>query len=348
MRNLLPLILVSTVFLSCAGFPAARVRDKPPSQADDGVLAVPAIDRVRDLVKAGSKEIEKYFIADENGIISVKADFRVEDAEFEILYDLREPEGDQRPENVLVFPPAEKSLRVDFSVQDKRTGERREDSFQWSIREDGAGILLAFDDDYRQAWEDSFEALEKYGARVTYFVQGELSDFCFHAMDRGHDIGYHTIHHLNLPQVSESEFYIETTSDIVSFRQVGIPLRTFAYPFGLSEPWMRRALADTFAIQRGFGATFRLYTVEAVREGYIVARSIDNILFKEDDAFAAMIISMFSTLKFIGGDRVLPITTHNISDAAQWGIKPLRLEYLLAAAHFFKLKFYRYADFVDS
>jgi peptidoglycan/xylan/chitin deacetylase (PgdA/CDA1 family) len=293
---------------------------------------------VRDRVKADSASIEKYFVTDENGVISVMADFREDNTEFEIRY---------APEAPPDFPSGKESLRVNFSVEDKQSGERLEDHFQWLIREDAAGILLAFDDDYMPAWEDSFDTLDKYGARVTYFVQGELTDFCFRAMERGHDIGYHTIHHLNLPKVSEEEFYFETTSDISTFRLAGIPLRTFAYPFGLSEPWMREALADTFAIQRGFGATFRLYTPALVREGYVIARSIDNILFPEDAAFRAMIDAMFGALKFMGGGRVLPITTHNISDTAQWGITPGRLEYLLESARFFRLKFYRYTDFVD-
>jgi hypothetical protein len=144
--------------------------------------------------------------------------------------------------------------------------------------------------------------------------------------------------------VSEEVFFQETLSDVEKFRQAGIPLRTFAYPFGLSEPWMREALASAFGIQRGFGVTYRIYTVEAIQEGYIASRSIDNILFKEEEAFDAMITSMFRTLKFIGGGRILPITTHDISDSADWGIKPRRLEFLLETAKALKLKFYRYGD----
>jgi peptidoglycan/xylan/chitin deacetylase (PgdA/CDA1 family) len=340
--RLFPVLLVSFVFLSCAHSRTGtreddlmELRSKPDIPVDQVTAAIPpAIDRVTELVRSGSENIEKYFITGEDGRITVKTDIREGDAEFEVSYELEGPEGSE-------------NMRVIFSVEDKQTGERREGSFLRPIREDAAGILLAFDDDFRQAWEEHFDMLDTYGARVTYFVQGELSDFCFHALSRGHDIGYHTIHHLNLPKVTEEEFYRETTSDIGSFRQAGIPLKSFAYPFGLSEPWMREALAGTFAIQRGFGATFRLYTMEAVREGYIVARSIDNIMFKEEEAFEAMIAGMFRTLKFIGGERVLPVGTHDISDAAQWGIKPRRLKYLLDTAASLKLKFYRYSDFID-
>jgi peptidoglycan/xylan/chitin deacetylase (PgdA/CDA1 family) len=345
--RLLPALLVSVVLLSCAGSRGITRQDEPDigGGGDEAVIPPtvlpaipPAIDRAAERVRADGTDIEKYFITDEDGRIIVKADIREGDAEFEVRYDL----GGISSES----PLGEESLRAGFSVEDTRTGERREGSFLRPLREDAAGLLLAFDDDYWQAWEEHFDLLDIYGARVTYFVQGELSDFCFHAINRGHDIGYHTIHHLNLPKVSTEEFYQEATSDIGSFRQAGIPLGSFAYPFGLSEPWMREALAGTFAIQRGFGATFRLYTTEAVREGYIVARSIDNIMFREEEGFEAVITGMFRTLKFIGGERVLPITTHDISDTAQWGIKPPRLEYLLKTAGSLKLKFYRYSDFI--
>ncbi|MDR2246097.1 MAG: polysaccharide deacetylase family protein [Treponema sp.] len=343
--RLLPVLLVSLFFFSCAESRLITRRDEPgirvAEEAPVIIAAPPAIDVVVQRVMREDPGIGKYFITDEDGQIIVKADIWEGDAGFEVRYDLEGPEDSEDP-------PGGKSLRVGFSVEDTETGERREGSFPWPIREDEAGLLLAFDDDFRQAWEERFDMLDAYGARVTYFVQGELSDFCFHALSRGHDIGYHTIHHLNLPKVSEETFYLETTSDIESFRQAGIPLRTFAYPFGLSEPWMREALAGTFAIQRGFGATFRVYTAEAVRAGYIVARSIDNIMFKEEAAFESVIAGMFKTLKFIGGGRVLPITTHDISDTAQWGVKPRRLEYLLETAGSLKLKFYRYSDFVTA
>ncbi|MDR0377347.1 MAG: polysaccharide deacetylase family protein [Spirochaetaceae bacterium] len=329
-------LLASMVFLSCMEARTAVRRD-PPERVEEAIRP-PAIDRAVERVKANGAEIGKYFVTGENDQIAVKADIREGDAEFEVQYDIEEWDDSETP-------PAGESLLVRFSVEDKRTGERQAASFRWRIPEDAAGILLAFDDDYRQTWEEYFDILDDYGARATYFVQGELSDFCFRALSRGHDIGYHTINHLNLPKVSAGEFYYETTSDIDSFRRAGVPIKAFAYPFGLSEPWMREALTSAFAIQRGFGVTFRVYSAEDIRKGYIASRSIDNILFQEEESFEAVITGMFRTLKFLGGERVLPITTHDISDTAQWGIKPRRLEYLLRAARFFKLKFYRYSDF---
>jgi hypothetical protein len=53
---------------------------------------------------------------------------------------------------------------------------------------------------------------------------------------------------------------------------------------------------------------------------------------------------MLRTVKFIGKGNILPLTTHNISDTADWGIKPRRLEYVLQTIRDLKLKFYRYGE----
>jgi hypothetical protein len=42
---------------------------------------------------------------------------------------------------------------------------------------------------------------------------------------------------------------------------------------------------------------------------------------------------------------VLPLTSHDISDDALWGITPRRLEYLLKTALNLRLRFYVYRDF---
>jgi hypothetical protein len=54
---------------------------------------------------------------------------------------------------------------------------------------------------------------------------------------------------------------------------------------------------------------------------------------------------MLRTAKFIGGDSIIPMTTHDISGDADWGISRPRLDYLLRTAAALKLRFYRYGDF---
>jgi hypothetical protein len=153
------------------------------------------------------------------------------------------------------------------------------------------------------------------------------------------------MNHLNLLRVSREQFYRETTEAVNGYREAGIPLRSFAYPFGFSEPWMRETLTDTFAIQRGFGVRYRIYNRQTLEAGYIVSMSIDNITYKTDEEFEAAVAMMLRTLKFTGGDSLIALTSHAIADNADWGISPRRLEYLFRTARELDLRFYRFGDF---
>jgi peptidoglycan/xylan/chitin deacetylase (PgdA/CDA1 family) len=227
-----------------------------------------------------------------------------------------------------------------------------ETSFLWVPTAGRAGVLLAFDDDYMENWEMYFDLFDKYGAKVTFFVQGEyngaLERFCAEALNRGHDVGYHTVHHTDLRGLSRERFFTEAISGAAAFREHGTPLKSFAYPYGFSSPWMHDELLQHYRILRGYGVTYKLYREEDFRTGYVSSRAIDNTVIKDDEDFARIITAMFRTVKFLGGEWVLPVTTHDISGSASWGITPERLEYVLQTADDLKLEFYRYSDVVDN
>jgi peptidoglycan/xylan/chitin deacetylase (PgdA/CDA1 family) len=276
---------------------------------------------------------KKYFVAEKDNII-VKADIEVKGGRFTAIYDIACAEVD-----------LDRSvLRVPFSVEDKETRETLTGVLEYEGAPN-AGILLAFDDNYYENWERNFDVFDKFGARATFFVQGKPLTFCRAALKRGHDVGYHTIHHLNLPKVSEAQFLEECTSEVGVFRGAGVPLDSFAYPFGLYELWMSDILLSYFKILRGYGVTFHIYDESEIR-GFIASKAIDNILYKNDDEFRALTLLMLRIVKLIGG--VLPLTTHDVSARADWGIKPDRLEFLLKNAADLKLKFYLYSDFPTS
>ncbi|MDR0562803.1 MAG: polysaccharide deacetylase family protein [Spirochaetaceae bacterium] len=312
-------ILLISLFASCAT-PRGAVRDVQPETGLDHAAA---------RVKKNGPEIGKYFALDENGVITVKADM----PGYEAVYDLSRARqaGDAR-------------FEVPFSVTERGTGSIRYDWLLWTLQEDSAGILLAFDDNYQEVWEAYLDLFDRFGAKATFFVQGRLCSFCVLALSRGHDVGYHTLNHLNLPKVSREVFDEETLSAVEEFRAAGVPLRSFAYPYGLSEPWMHEELLRSFTTLRGYGVTFRVYDIESFRNGYVSSKALDNLLFKRDEDFEAAVAMMFRTLKFIGDGRILPLTTHTIADEPDWGIKPRRLEYLLQTASDLGLKFYRYCD----
>jgi peptidoglycan/xylan/chitin deacetylase (PgdA/CDA1 family) len=322
-RGFLLYLPLLCLWVSCASRP-------PP--AKEPLEKIPSLDRVLQQIKENGPEIKKYVLLDETGAFVVKADIAYRSAAgeteiFEAVYDLNAP-----------------GFEIPFLLRSPSGIEVR-DALHWTLQDDQAGLLLGFDDDYHDVWEQNFELFDRWGAKVTFFVQGAFCSFCIAALERGHDVGYHTAHHLNLPKVSRDVFFEETVSEIPGFRNNGVPLTSFAYPYGLSEPWMHEELLKSFKLLRGYGVTFRIYDTEALRKGYIISKALDTILFKEDDAFESLTSLMLRTVKFIGGDTVLPLTTHTISDTADWGIKPGRLEYLLKTARDLGLKFYRYCDF---
>jgi hypothetical protein len=205
-----------------------------------------------------------------------------------------------------------------------------------------AGILLGFDDNYYASWEAAFPLFERYGARVTFFVQGNRS-FCLNALAHGHDIGYHTENHIDLRQADNAAWLHETFE---SARLLDIPFASFAYPFGFSEPWMDEELLQTYTIIRGFGTTPRFYTIEEIKTGIVTSKSIDNTIIPDDEAFYQTITSLFQSVK-MAENVILPLTTHNIDNNAQWGIKIYRLEFLLKTAAETGLRFYTYRELAE-
>ncbi|MDR1527431.1 MAG: polysaccharide deacetylase family protein [Dysgonamonadaceae bacterium] len=203
------------------------------------------------------------------------------------------------------------------------------------------GIVLGFDDYHPETWEQSFDLLDKYNAKVTFFVTaGSVSPFMFHAQDRGHEIGYHTANHCRLPGLSKEPFFEQTISRMSLFQGAGIELTTFAYPYGAYEPWMHDELLKYYKVVRGF-KRFRLYDKQEMKSGFIHSKSIDNIRHKSGTVFQWTIDKMLKAAQQQG--KIVPLTSHNISGDG-WGITPERLEYVLQKGQEYGIPFYRYND----
>jgi peptidoglycan/xylan/chitin deacetylase (PgdA/CDA1 family) len=318
-----------------AALPPAGLAEIPPAEIPPAE-AVPVetmrpIERFARRVKDNDPALIRYFTQDEERRIYVRA----ESDGFEAEYDLQ----NARPS------PGGSRWELDFAVRETGSAELLHDTLWWDIAEDDSGVLLSLDDDYQDQWLRYFDLFDRYGAKITFFTIGGFSPFCTEALSRGHDIGYHTMNHLNLLRVSPEVFYEQTLREVESYRDAGVPLRSFAYPYGFSEPWMREALAGVYSVQRGFGVRYCVYDREAIAAGYIASASIDNTIYKSDAEFETAITMMLRTAKFIGRGSIVPLTTHTIADDADWGITARRLEYLLQTAQDLKLRFYRYGDF---
>jgi peptidoglycan/xylan/chitin deacetylase (PgdA/CDA1 family) len=205
-----------------------------------------------------------------------------------------------------------------------------------------AGILLGFDDNYYAGWEAAFPLFDRYGAKVTFFVQGNPA-FCRKALEKGHDIGYHTENHVDLRNIDRAAWSYETFDSASVLRESGVPLTAFAYPFGFSDSWMDEELLKVYAIIRGFGTAARFYTKEEAASGLVMSKSIDNTMIPDDDVFYEMTGDLLRTVKD-AGNLIIPLTTHNIDDDALWGITFVRLEFLLRTASEMGLRFYTYRE----
>ncbi|ULQ59642.1 polysaccharide deacetylase family protein [Brucepastera parasyntrophica] len=209
--------------------------------------------------------------------------------------------------------------------------------------DNGSGILLSFDDYSPANWVAYQYLFEKYNAKVTFFVAlSSPTSFCFDAESRGHEIGYHTIHHCHLPELSRTTFYEETVLSVNNFRDQGIGLGAFAYPYGEWEPWMHEELLQYYDIVRGFEKDFYIYEKDRMKNTYIASISIDNIVYKNNREYERNISRMLKLAK-MKENNIVPITSHRIDDS-DWGITPERLEYLLRSCKELNLRFYTYKD----
>ena len=351
------LLTVFIVLTSCASRPPAipvikpakpepekheQVTEDPFAQALENIkMNTPLFQKT---IKGGDELISGIGIKTEEDVI-VTGEFFIDGRNFRVTYDLANAVNSGN------------AFQIPFTLENLTDNTYRIDTMEWSPAEDEAGLLLSLDDDYWYIWLQYFDMFDHYEAKVTFFVMGgpeskgeesygsdmTLSEFCAKVLSRGHDIGFHTTKHLNLTKVTQDEFYVETIEGAKAFSDIGITFNSLAFPFGLSEPWMRETLAPFFGITRGYGTNIRLYNPNTIRSGYITSKAIDNIIYPDDERFKTVIHLLLLTTKFTG-NNIIPLTTHDFSDEAQWGIKPWRLELLLKTAQELKLKFYTYSE----
>ena len=361
----LPVLIVLAV--SCASRPPAFV--DPVDQQK--LLIEQVIQEALPEIENNSLRIKKYFepreaIVSGSGYssvadITVKGAFEIDGKKYTVIYnfsDAVKDEGDM--------------YQISFCLEDPVNGVSHNDILSWTPAEEEAGLLLSFDDAFFDTWSAAFDLFDSYGAKVTFFVQGDFqpdsvdeaeassedgseddspralvkgaAQFCAEALEKGHCVGFHTVNHFDLRKVTREIFYAETIEAASVFLKNGIRLNALAYPFGFSEQWMRDVLAQAFPVTRGYGTNIRLYHTGIGNSGYIGSTAIDNIIYPDDAKFKNDLLRILLAAKFTG-NSVVPFTTHEISDEAQWGITPERLEYLLKITRELKMKFYTYDDF---
>ena len=298
-------------------------------------MEAPSIEQIIRRIKQNGEDIKKYYVLNNQGYPVVKADLIYTNKQYEVTYFIENAELLTNGYYIIPFILAEKGAGVGIG-----------DNLRWKPVKGRAGLLLSMDDAFIENWEKHFDLFDKYGARFTFFVQGRYTPFMSKAINRGHDVGYHSLNHRDLRGMSNWNLQTEVIEPAQVIRRQGIPLSSFAFPYGFSDSRIRNILSEQFSVLRGYGTTIRIYNENEINSEYIISYAIDNAVIPNDIRFMHTIVLLLRTVKFMGDGWVLPLTSHDISNTA-WGITPARLELILYAAAFLNLHFYCYSDFAQ-
>lgn len=137
-----------------------------------------------------------------------------------------------------------------------------------SVDLDHAVVSFSFDDFPRSAATTGAAMLERHGWRGTYYASAGFAGTDTHhgAMfdaadlqrlsDAGHEIGCHTHSHLDGSRIDEAELLADIERNERGLRELGYdgPLDSFAYPYGVATPSLKRMLSGRFSSLRGVEA----------------------------------------------------------------------------------------------
>jgi peptidoglycan/xylan/chitin deacetylase (PgdA/CDA1 family) len=102
-------------------------------------------------------------------------------------------------------------------------------------------VVLSFDDGYRPQFTFALPALRRHGWAGVLNLKAEGSDL-YHSdvetmIRAGWELAAHTIHHLDLTELSASQLREEVAgSRAILRREYGVPVRDFCYPAGRFDP----------------------------------------------------------------------------------------------------------------
>lgn len=133
-----------------------------------------------------------------------------------------------------------------------------------AIKLDNPIVSLTFDDCPKSVIETAIPAIEDEGWQASLYVAMGLCGTTNHlglhmsegdvkaAYANGHEIGGHTLNHINVATVSSSNFKEEIEKNQTKLVELGIPAsQTFAYPYGETNLAAKNYVTETFSGARG-------------------------------------------------------------------------------------------------
>ena len=182
-------------------------------------------------------------------------------------------------------------------------------------------VSLTFDDTFADQ-KAALPILRAHGLHATFFVNSTrigatgdpalltLADLRSMAAE-GHEIGGHTLHHLNLTLVGDDEALRQICDDRARLLELGFAPRTFAYPLGANNAAVRAAVAtcgyEAARITNHTGVSFPLSRPPADRWALAAAPSV-GITTDLDE------LKAYVTDAEASGTAWVPIVMHHVCD----------------------------------
>lgn len=112
-------------------------------------------------------------------------------------------------------------------------------------------VMINFDDGWTNMYDAAFPLLKKYNVTATSFVIANLVGHNLHMnwdqikemRDSGVEIGSHTLWHPYLTKSNKAQAEIEDSKKKLE-AELGVPVTTFAYPFGDYHEQIEKMVAD--------------------------------------------------------------------------------------------------------
>lgn len=218
-----------------------------------------------------------------------------------------------------------------------------------------ASICLSFDDLYLEQWVQMLPLLEKYEAKVTFFLTGvgklgeQEKAWLKQIQGAGHEIGAHGELHVSAHQYIEEYGYRkfwkdEIDANILALENLGIEPRFFAYPYGERHKLTDLMLWTKFRATRNVTSiknSSDILDQQVLRSGpsfHYHSLSIDT---GELESLEQIIPLMEKAKK---ENKVLFLHAHGIGDYGHYGVSMDRLDSLLRIGKDKKIKFISFGD----
>ncbi|MDD5727564.1 MAG: polysaccharide deacetylase family protein [Victivallales bacterium] len=218
------------------------------------------------------------------------------------------------------------------------------------------GVCFTFDDRYFDNWLKVLPLFDKYGVKATFFIYGKLNPAeCSKVkmlQARGHAIGAHSMNHINIVNYCKNhtaDEYLrqEIHRQLEIFRQAGITVSAFAYPYSCRSGITDTALLKTFRHLRTGGSLkpgeklaecdkFFTPVKEVGKQAYFIAYGIDGAA-KFPEAVISQIAGAMERVS--KNNEIIVFYAHDISAHR---LSPAVIEKIIKTVREFDLSFYSF------